>query len=115
MRTREVPAGPASAHGRPTRRTVLLTTEGGTSSASADLAADVGILTRGLSEIEFVRWTLAVEPGTDRPPANVVQTIEQPAWNAPLDAVFGTRPPRRRRPSARDVERGFVPALRAFL
>src|SRR3954470_15258004 len=116
MRRREVPAGPASARDRSSRRSVLLTTEAGASSTAADLAAGVRALVAGLSDVDFVVWTLSAQPGSAiRQRANVVQAIEQPAWNAPEGSVFGTRPPHRRRPSTRDIERTFVPALRSFL
>src|SRR5262245_30555585 len=115
MRTRGTPAGPASARGRVPRRSVLLTTDLSDSAAAADLEAGRRTLIRGLAEVDFVLWTLVTEhvPRAD-PAGNVVGSIEQPAWNAP-EAEFGSPGPRRRRPSPRDVERSFVPALTAFL
>ncbi len=97
-------------------------------------------LIRGLPEVDFVVWALSPSPflaPRRSLPSNVVRLIDLPLWDtddpgrvrrarrdahaAPRDGESGARRSPgeaaavTRRPSSRDLEREFVPLLRAFL
>src|SRR4051794_18842674 len=119
MRAREKSARSAVPRASPARPVVLLTTEGGASERWADAVV------RGLLEVDFVRWSLGPGAANGYPgsplgptPRNVVRSIRQPAWSDPSGVApwgNGRTARRRRRPSPPEVERAFVPLLRAFL
>src|SRR6266511_3809283 len=142
MRPRGNGAGGAPAAGRvgSARPTVLLTTEGTFPYMPGGVGTWCESLIRGLPEVDFVVWALSPSPflaPRRSLPSNVVRLIYLPLWDtddpgrvrrarrdahaAPRDGESGARRSPgeaaavTRRPSSRDLEREFVPLLRAFL
>ncbi len=70
-------------------------------------------LVRGLADVDFVVWSAGSGPFRAPKPPNLVGEMALPTWSAASgDGRGGWR---RTRPSPREVEREFVPPLRAFL
>src|SRR5436190_16448150 len=100
--------------------TVLLATEESYPSVATDHADWCNALVNGMPEFDFLLWSLTSGPRAEpvyRLPANVAGLVHpRPAdGDRTAGRPGGASAPRVGAAVVRDVERDFVPALRAFL